>query len=143
MSYPNAQRAAAMAYDACERLNPSNPELVAGWIEDLVLVAKDLVSECENPVPDELYRKVLRDQLKEVLVTMGISHGRSLSVKKAAALASELMEAVVRVIEYLDRLEGALIEVDADMKIGECEAPSSVAGELRALLAKMGISHER
>lgn len=51
----------------------------------------------------------------------------------------ELVKAVVNTIEYLDWLDGALVESDADMKLEKCDAPSSVADTLRDRLIKMGV----
>jgi chromosome segregation ATPase len=47
---------------------------------------------------------------------------------------AEKVETVLReAADYLDRLERELLAVDADMKIGDIEAPSSIADKLRSL----------
>jgi hypothetical protein len=58
------------AHDACEKVCPHNPQAAAEAIVPLFNGVRELLSEHDNPVPDAMYRKVLRDRLAGIIARL-------------------------------------------------------------------------
>lgn len=61
------------------------------------------------------------------------------AVLAAHQQATEALRArLTKTADYLDALEASLLRNDADMMLDGCEAPSSIAQEIRAALSNTG-----